>query len=322
MILVTGATGFVGSALLPQLAGRGARLRCLLRPSSDPALLRGVPCEVVTAELDDEPALRDALRGVETVFHLAALVSFHAADRSAMQRSNVEATARLAALARAARVRRFLHMSTVAAVGWTREPAILEESVQFSTAGLDVPYATTKRAAEAAVLREVTRGLDAVVVNPSSMIGPGDRRKGEGSLLDAARRGRIPFLPPGGVALTDVQDVARGTLLAAEHGRCGERYILGGENLYGAELVRLLCTEAGTRPPRLALPAWAARAVGAAARAVERVRPLRPPLTAQILSLAPMFFWYSSAKAARELGYTHAPVTGAVRAALAELPAR
>jgi dihydroflavonol-4-reductase len=319
LILVTGATGFVASALLPLLAARGAKLRCLVRAGSDPANLAGIDAERITGDLDDEAALRHALAGVERVFHLGALVSFRAGDRAALERINVGGTARLAALARAAGVRRFLHMSSVAAIGWSREPAIRDENAQFDQGGLDIPYATTKRGAELALAREIDRGLDAVIVNPVSMLGPGDRRKGEGSLLDAARRGRIPFLPPGGVALADVRDVAAGTLLAADHGRTGERYILGGENLTGAGMVELLCREAGVRPPRLALPSGVARAVGAAARAYERFRPLRPPLTAQILSLAPMFFWYSSAKAERELGYTHAPVAGAVRAALAAI---
>ncbi len=309
-VLVTGASGFVGTNLLPLLAERFARVRCYVRD----ATFRTAHGDCVVGALDDEAALRAALRGVDAVFHLAALVSFARRDAAASHAINVAATRRLAALARAAGVRRFLHVSSVAAVGYSDRPAVLDETTPFNLGRLRIPYCDTKRGAELAVLAEVERGLDAVIVNPSSMFGPGDRRKAEGSLLDAAVDDRIPFCPPGGANFADVRDVVVGCMAAFERGRTGERYILGAENLTGRQLMAKVFGALGKPAPRITLPSMLARALAALAGMVETVRPLRPPMTAQILRMAPRFFWFSSQKAARELGYTTRPVEDALRA--------
>jgi dihydroflavonol-4-reductase len=312
-ILVSGAGGFVGGALVPLLAAEGHAVRAMHRPGSPPGAAGGV--EWVAGDLLDQASVLAALRGVDAVVHLAALVSFHAGDAARSFQVNAEGTRRLAAAAREAGVRRFLHVSTVAAVGYSDRPEVLDETAPYNFGKLRIPYCDSKRAAELAVLAEVERGLDAVIVNPSSMFGPGDRRKAEGSLLDAAFRGRILLCPPGGINVADVRDVARGCLQALARGRRGERYILGGENLSGRQLLATVCGALGRRAPRWSLPPAAGRALAAAASAWERLRPLRPPVTAQILRLAPRFMWYSSAKAERELGYRAGPVDAAVRAA-------
>jgi dihydroflavonol-4-reductase len=308
--LVTGASGFVGSNLLPLLAARGDRLRLLAR---DPSFA-SPHGETWAGDLSDEATLRRALDGAEQVVHLAALVSFARRDAARAHAANVLGTARLARLSREAGVRRFLHMSTVAAVAYSATPQVLDETTPYNLAPLHIAYCDTKRAAELAVLNEVARGLDAVIVNPSSMFGPGDRRKARDSLLDAALRGRVPFCPPGGASFADVRDVARGALAALERGRTGERYILAGDNLTGRQLLEAVFGAIERRPPRFTLPRVLARALAGAANMVERVVPLRPPLTAEILRMATRYFWFSSAKAQRELGYTSAPVGAAIRA--------
>lgn len=309
--LVTGASGFLGCHLLPRLAAAGHHVRCLVR---DPGWTT-VHGAVVRGSLEDEESLRVALRGVDTVVHLAALVSFARKDRQASFAVNESGTKRLARLARAAGVARFLHVSTVAAIGCTDRPEVLDETAPYELGRLRIPYCDSKRAAELAVLDEVGRGLDAVIVNPSSMFGPGDRRKARNSLLDAARRGRIPFCPPGGANFADVRDVAQGCLAALAKGRTGERYILGGENLTGRQLLAVVFTPLGRRPPRWQLPAAVARLLAAGAGLVEVLVELQPPLTAQILRMTPRFFWFTSAKAEHELGYRSGSVLDAVRAA-------
>lgn len=308
--LVTGASGFVGSNLVPLLAARGDRLRLLVR---DPTFV-SPHGETWPGDLDDEASLQRALRGVDEVVHLAALVSFMRRDAALAQRVNVDGTRRLASLARQAGVRRFLHMSSVAAVGCSERPAVLDEQTAYNLAPLRIAYCDTKRGAELAVLEEASRGLDAVIVNPSSMFGPGDRRKARDSLLDAAVRGRVPFCPPGGASFADVRDVARGSLAALERGRTGERYILAGENLTGQQLLAVVFGAIDKAPPKHTLARPLARLLAGAAGLAERVVPLRPPLTAEILRMATRYFWFSSAKAQRELGYTSAPVIDAVRA--------
>ena len=161
------------------------------------------------------------------------------------------------------------------------------------------------------MLAEVERGLDAVVVNPSSMIGPGDRRKAE-SLFGAVARGRLPLCPPGGVSFADVRDVAAGCVEALDRGRTGARYILAGSNLTGRQMIEAVAAAAGTTAPRATMPAWIARGLAAMATAWETVRPLQPPLTAQMLRLLPVYHWFSSARAERELGYRARPIDGAL----------
>src|SRR5262245_60096934 len=315
---LTGASGFVGANLAPMLA-RGFRLRCLVRPGQELPELAGVPHDRVEGTLADENALAGGLRGADVAVHLAALVSFRPEDRAAMFAVNAAATERLAALARAAGVRRLLHVSTISAVGYSDTPRPLDERAPYNFAPLRIGYCDSKRAAETAVLTEVDRGLDAVIVNPPSMYGAGDRRKGEGSLLEALLRGRIALSPPGGLCVADVRDVCAGCLLALERGRRGERYILGGENLTGRELFARIAQIVGGKAPRLSPPRWLVRAAARALRVVERVRGSRPPLTSEVLTLSARWLWYSSQKAIDELGYRPGPVDAGIRAAAAAL---
>lgn len=311
---VTGATGFVGRNLLPLLAAR-YRLRCLVRPGTPPDALPEVPHAPVPGTLADRDALAEGVRGCDVVVHLAAMVSFRPEDRQAMFAINAEATATLAGLARAAGTGRFLHVSTISAIGCSDEPRVLDETAPYNFGPLRIGYCDSKHAAEAAVLAEVRRGLDAVIVNPPSMYGKGDRRKAEGSLLQAVMRGRIKLAPPGGINVADVASVCDGMLLAIDKGRTGERYVLGGENLGGRELLARIAAVVGGRAPRLCPPRWAVRGLERAVAAKERLFGSRGPVTREVLALAPRWLWFSSGKAERELGYRPGPVEPGIRAA-------
>jgi len=316
-IFLTGATGFVGTNLAPILAAAGHHLRCLIRPGNPAQSLANLDFEPVVGTLEDEGTLGDALKGVDVVIHLAALVSFAKRDREAMFRTNTEGTRRLARLARLSGVGRFLHMSTISAVAYSDRPEVLDERSSYNFRPLHIGYCDSKHAAEDAVREEARSGLDAVIVNPPTMFGPGDRRKSAGSLLEVVAKERVPFLPPGGVNAADVREVCRGCLLAMESARTGERYILGGQNLTNRELITIIARTAGVRPPRLPLPRWLATALAQGATAWEVVRPLRPPVTAQILRLSTRFLWFSSQKAEEELGYAAGSVAPAIRDGLA-----
>ncbi len=319
LCFVTGANGFVGRHLLPLLA-QHYRLRLLLRPEQ--TVPAGMPAERVDGRLADVAALQAGCRGAEVVVHLAALVSFRPEDRAAMFAVNEAATAGLAAAARTAGVQRFLHMSTVAAVAFRDRPEAVDEQAPFNFGPLRSGYCDSKHAAERAVFAEATRGLDVVVVNPPSMYGAGDRRKGDGSLLSAVLAGDVKFAPPGGLNVANVVDVCGGVLAAIARGRSGERYILGGENLSGVELMQRIARIVGGKPPRWTAPRPLVRAAAFALRCKERLVGSRVPVTSEILALAARWLWFSSAKAERELAWRAGSVDAGIAAAFAELQAR
>ena len=320
LCFVTGATGFLGRHLVPMLA-TSHRLRLLVRPGTSLPRLHGDDHELLPGRLGEAATIAAGVRGADLVVHLAAMVSFRPADRAALQAVNVDATAQLAAAARQASVRRFLHTSTISAIACRDRPEVVDETAPYNSGPLHVGYCDTKHAAEHAVLDEVARGLDAVIVNPPSMYGAGDRRKGDGSLLTAVVGGRLRWAPPGGVNVAAVESVCRGMLLALERGRRGERYILGGENLTGLQLLQRIAALAGRGGPRRTLPAAVVRVAACARRWQERLVGCRSPLTSEILTLATRFVFVTSAKAERELGYRPEPVDTGIRAALAELAA-
>lgn len=315
---LTGASGFVGRHLAPRLAQEFA-LRVLVRPGQELPQLAGLDVQRIEGRLDDEAALQAGTTGAAVVVHLAALVSFRREDRAAMFAANTRATAAVAAIARAAGVRRLLHVSTISAVAFRDGPEAVDESAPFNFGPLRIGYCDSKFAAEQRVLDECKRGLDAVIVNPPSMYGAGDRRKGDGSLLDVVQAGGLRYSPPGGLNVANVDDVAAGIVLALHKGRSGERYILGGENLTGAQLLQRIAGIVGGEAPRRIA---SRRMVGAAARALrlkERFFGSRPPMTSEVLQLAGRFLWYSSAKAERELGWRPGPVDAGIAAAWREL---
>ena len=315
---LTGGSGFVGRHLAPKLAERFA-LRALLRRGRTLHGLEVGSYEVVEGRLGDVDSLERGVRGADVVVHLAALVSFRPEDREAMFATNAKATAHLAAAARMAGVRRMLHCSTISAIAYRDRPEVVDEDAAFNFARLRIGYCDSKHAAEQRVLAEVARGLDAVIVNPPSMYGAGDRRKGDDSLLTAVLQGRVGWAPPGGLHVANVLDVCDGILLALDRGRTGQRYILGGENLTGRALLERIADIVQGLPPRHTAPAHAVRLAAGALRLKERLLGSKPPVTSEILQLAARYLWFSSARAEAELGYVAKPFDDGVRAAWREL---
>ena len=315
---LTGASGFVGRHLAPLLAA-SHRLRVLARPGQELPWLADVDHERLDGRLADGEVLRRGAAGADVVVHLAALVSFRPADRAAMFAINTDATAVLARHAREAGVRRFLHCSTISAVACREHPELVDETAPYNFGPLRSGYCDSKFAAEQRVLDEVQRGLDAVIVNPPSMYGRGDRRKGDGSLITALLDGRVRLAPPGGINVANVTDVCAGMLAALARGRRGERYILGGENLTGRELLARVAAIGGARAPGRSVPRALVRGAAAVLALKEKCCGGRGPLTSELLRLAACFLWFSSEKAQRELGWRAGPVDAGIAAACREL---
>lgn len=319
LTLVTGATGFVGSAVARALAARGHRLRVLARRGSDRRNLAGLECEPVEGDLNDAASLARAVAGCRTVAHVAADYRIWVPDPAAMLAANVEGTRALMLAALEAGVERVVHCSSVAALGLTKDGTPADETTPVSEESIVGIYKKSKFRAERAVLDLVReRGLRAVIVNPSAPVGPRDiRPTPTGKMIADAASGRIPAYIDTGLNVVHVDDVAAGHVLALEHGRIGERYILGSENLSLGQLLTIVAEEAGRTPPRICLPRNLLWPVALASEAVARMTGIEPPVTRDHLRMARKKMFFSSAKAVAELGYAPRPARAAVADAVA-----
>lgn len=313
--LVTGAAGFIGSHVAAALAESGAEVRAFdRRPAT--GLPTGV--EPVAGDLLDPQALGRALEGCDAVFHLAALYSYDRADAAAMRAINVQGTRRLLdAAARGPGRRRIVHTSSCGTCGPVPGRAATEADAPPGWE-LSVPYKRTKLEGERLALRAAHEGLDLVVVNPTTPVGPGDRRPTPtGKMVADVACGRArAHLAGGALNVVAVEDVAAGHLLAYERGRGGERYLLGGENLSMCEVFALVAGAAGRSPPRIGVPwrlAHAAATVAHAALGMLGRQPSLLVLDEVRLGREPMIF--DDSKARRELGYRSRPAAEALAAA-------
>lgn len=301
--LVTGGTGFIGSHLARALARRGDDLRLLIRKGSDESLLTGIDFDRANGDITDRRAVRRALQGVDCVFHVAGLTSMRTADHGRVFDVNLGGTKVLAEEALDAGVRRFVHTSSVAAIGPAPEGGRADERQAFTAGGLGIAYMNSKHEAEGEVLRVAAHGLDAVIVNPTFVLGPGDRGGGSMGLIKRFLLRRIPAYVDGGLNIVDVRDVAEGQLLAEAKGKAGERYILGGRNFTLQRLFADLSRICGVPAPPLKLPPQLA--IGGAMVTEQLGLPL--DLSVDETRSASLWWTYSSAKAKRELGFAPRP---------------
>jgi dihydroflavonol-4-reductase len=311
--LVTGGNGFVGSAVVRLLAERGDDLRLTVRRRARLEQLKGIEYQAVDCDVLDRPAVRRAMRDVDRVFHLAGLVSMRPADDDRLFEVNVGGTRIVLEEALRAGVERVVHTSSVAAVGPAADGETADERQLFTAGRLGIPYVNSKHEAEVEALRLAAQGLPVVVVNPCYVFGAGDVYARATSIVRRFLLGRIPAYVGGALNIVDVQDVARGHLLADEAGQVGERYILGNRNYtldrLFADLARLSGVEA---PPVKLTPSVALRL----ARALEAA-PGRAPITVQEVKLASHWWTYRNTKAKRELGWTTSPHEDTIEATVA-----
>lgn len=316
-ILVTGATGFIGAALTRQLLAEDATVRILHRASSRLDLLGEAAQHVehVLGDVTDAPSLHAAMAGVAQVHHAAAYVGLGGRrDRERLYRVNVAGTAHVVNAALAAGVERLVHTSSIAAFGRPeRLDQTIDETAEWHPSRLNTAYAVSKHEAELEVYRGIAEGLDAVIVNPSLVFGVG--RPGENTRLIAERiRDRkIPVVPIGGTNVVDVEDVAAGHRRAMRHGKTGERYLLGGENLSWRTILGTLAEAFGVAPPRRALPPGAAVTLATFAEAVAFITWRTPSFTRKLARNTARVYTYDNRKAVNELGFTCRPFADTAR---------
>ena len=317
--LVTGANGFVGSAVVRALLRRGRAVRGFVRPDSDRGGLAGRDVELVEGDLRDGDALRAALNGIEDAYFVAADYRLWVRDPAALYAVNVDAAAQAVRLAAAAGVGRIVHTSSVAAIKPPTSGPPSDETTATSLKDLVGPYKQSKHLGEIAVMdmaRET--GAPVVVVNPSTPIGPRDAKPTPtGKAVLATARGDMPAFVDSGLNVAHVDDVAMGHILAARKGAIGERYILGGDDMTLADVFQIAAQAAGRGAPRMKLPHDLLWPVAAAGEIYSMIARKEPMLTFDTLRMSKKRMFFSCDKAKRDLGYTPRPGAQAIQDAVA-----
>lgn len=319
IVFVTGASGFVGSAIARLLTESGFAVRALARATSPRGNLTDLTVEVVEGDMREPRDMQRAMRGVRYVFHVAADYRLWARDPEEIVRNNVVGTRAVMDAASKAGVERIVYTSSVATLkpGTLTNPA--DETRRLTEAQAIGAYKRSKVAAERVVERMVAEnGLPAVIVNPSTPIGPRDiKPTPTGRIIVEAASGRVPAFVDTGLNLVHVEDVARGHLLALQQGCVGESYILGGQNVTLRDMLRTIAEICGGRPPRFRLPRAPLFPLAFAAEMGARLLGKEPFLTRDALRMAGHHMFFSSARAERELGYDARPHRAALEDALA-----
>ena len=315
MILITGASGFVGSAVLRKLIERGHEVRALVRPSSERRNLEGLPVHIVEGDLMAPETLKPAVEGCKGVFHVAADYRLWAPDPSGMFAANVDGTRSIMAAALEVGVERIVYTSSVATLGLLPGGQPADEDTPVLFEDMIGPYKQSKFLAEAEVRALAETGkLPVVIVNPSTPIGPRDiKPTPTGRMIVEAASGRMPAYVDTGLNVVHVDDVAEGHLLAFEKGKVGERYILGGENMSLNEILGTIAGITGGKAPRWRIPHGLVLPVAYGAEAWTRLTGGREPfVTVDGLRMARKKMFFSHGKASRALGYAPRPAMDAL----------
>jgi dihydroflavonol-4-reductase len=319
-VLLTGASGFVGSAVARALLARGRSVRALCRPGSERANVEGLDLEVVHGDLRDPASLERAVRGCRTLFHVAADYRLWVREPDELYQSNVTGTLDLIAAAVAAGVERVVYTSSVATLGLDPTGAPADEDTPCALEQMVGHYKRSKFIAEEQVRRRIAAdGWPVVIVNPSTPVGPRDiKPTPSGRMILDAARGRVPAFVDTGLNVVHVDDVAAGHLLALERGVEGRRYVLGGENMSLQAILSQVAVRCAREPPRLRLPHLAVMPVAVVSELWCRLRGRGEPLaTVDGVRMAMKHMYFSSARAQRELGYRARPASEAIRDAVA-----
>jgi dihydroflavonol-4-reductase len=318
LMLVTGATGFVGSAVVRTLLDAGQRVRALVRRTSRLDNLRGLEVETVVGDLCAPETLAAAVHGCRGVFHVAADYRMWVPHPSEIFATNVRGSRNLLLAAARAGVQRIVYTSSVATLGTNKDGSPADEETPVAYKDMIGDYKRSKFLAERKVRALAkTRNLDVVIVNPAAPVGPRDiRPTPTGRLILDAARGRMPAYVDTGLDIVHVDDVAAGHWLAYQRGERCRRYVLGGENLSLREILTRVAAISGHRPPRFRLPPDAVLPIARAAEAWARLSGREPRVTVAGVELSRKRMYFSHERATRELGYRPRPAQAALEDAV------
>ena len=314
--LVTGATGFIGSAIARELLADGQEVKVLARKTSSLENVKGLDVEVVYGDICDKASMKEALRGCDTLYFTAAKFAHWAPDLKELYDVNVGGTRATLAAAAEMGISKVVYTSTNNAIG-ASGPVPANEEMYFNYWQARDHYSMSKYIAENEARIFVTRGLPLVFVNPTLVIGVNDiKPTPSGQMLIDTVNGKMPGYIDGGVNIVDVEDVAKGHLLAAKKGRVGERYLLGNTNLTVHDYLYLIAKIANVSPPRIELPYKLALFFGHLFEFASGFTKKVPTVTASEVRIGRMREWYDCSKAVRELGFTQTPIEDTIRKAI------
>jgi dihydroflavonol-4-reductase len=316
---VTGANGFVGAAVVRALLAAGSAVRALVRPGSDRRNLTGLAVEIAEADVTEPATLERALAGCSDVFHVAADYRLWVRDPRPMYRTNVDGSVNVLEAAAGAGAARMVYTSSVAVLGLNSDGRPADEHTPVGLEQMIGHYKRSKFLAERAVRQRATElGFPLITVNPSTPIGPGDvKPTPTGRIIVDAAAGRMPAYVDTGLNLVHVDDVATGHLLALRQGRPGERYILGGRDFSLREILTIVASVAGRKPPSIRLPRWPIYPVAWISEAVAALTGRETQVQREGLWMAAKKMYFSSRKAEQELGYRWRPPEEAIADAVA-----
>ncbi|MBI4187137.1 MAG: NAD-dependent epimerase/dehydratase family protein [Chloroflexi bacterium] len=308
--LVTGATGFIGGNLVRELLNQGYQVRALVRQGSDRRNIQGLDIEVAFGDLCDRPSLDRAVDGCDVLFHVAAAYTFWARDPRVIYEANVRGTENILAAARDRGIKKVVYTSSESTIGTGNNCGLATEEGEVDPDKLPGDYKKSKCLAEKLTLKACHGGLPVVVVNPTVPIGRYDvKPTPTGRLVLDFLNGRMPAYVNTGLNVVDVEDVARGHILALERGRIGERYILGNRNLTLKEILAILEKITGIKASRLRIPVWLALGAAYADEFISgRVMRRVPRVPVAGVKAARSFRYFDCSKAVRELGFVQTPV--------------
>ncbi len=315
--LVTGATGFIGSSLVRELLKDGVEVKVLVRKNSVTRNIDGLDLERVYGDIRDADSVKAALKGCDTFYQTAALFAFWWPDKRAFYDINVEGTKSALNAALEQGVQKVVYTSSVAAIGIHGANPPANEESQFNMGKSGEHYIISKYLGEVEAMKICKKGLPVVVVNPATVIGVRDiRPTPSGQFILSVLNRRLPGYPESGINFVDVEDVARGHILAAQKGRIGERYILGNQNMTFKEFFDLVAEVGSVEPPRRKMSRTLALAIAYVYQLVSSVSKKPPAVTPAIARSMGTYAYYDSSKAVKELGFRQTPIRTTVEKAV------
>jgi dihydroflavonol-4-reductase len=316
-VFITGATGFVGANVVRALLASGYQVRALIRPNADTRNIAGLKLELVEGDLSDKQKLKSAMLGCDALFHSAAHYSLWRADAEVIYRSNVEGTRNVLEAAESAGIERVVYTSSVAALGVPPPRQVANEEIQTTLDELVSDYKKSKFLAEQEALKRARAGQHIVIVNPTTPIGPYDiKPTPTGQIVLRFLNRQMPAYVDTGLNLIDVEDVARGHVLALERGRPAERYILGNRNITLKQMLDMLSEITNIPSPRIKLPHLIPLVAAYIDEGLLAKLGKRPSISIYAVQMSRQAMYYDSSKAVRELGLPQSGIESALEKAV------